>query len=379
MPKPEPRALAQRRLLHRTLVAAPLLVLGAGLAGPRPAHAQAAPGTEALFYLTGAADALASFRAHADQVTIVGPQSYSVNANGVLSGSLDPRVLDIAREHQVKVMPLIVNPGWNLELFHALVNDSTARARMIGEMVELGKRDGYWGWQFDFEHIHLSDRDALTRFFRETAQALHAAGMKLSIAIYPDPGDLVGGSPFHTWLWEYLVGAYDLKALAEAGDFLSIMTYVQHTSRTPPGPVAGLPWMERVVKRALALGVPADRISLGIPFFSSYWYTGFSQERKGFPDSRGMSFADARSLLDRFHATQQWDATQKAHFAIWENDGTFEYAWLEDAASLAPRLELERRYGLRGISVWRIGQEDPAVWPVLRAWAAGREAAAPTR
>jgi spore germination protein YaaH len=321
--------------------------------------------SEALFYLTDAPAALASFEQHVRQVSVVAPQSFRVDAHGELSGSVPARVLEVARQHQVRVMPLIVNPGWNLELFHTLVNDSAARARMIDQMVVLGKRDGYWGWQFDFEQIHVDDRDALTRFYREAAQALHQHGMKLSIAVYPDPGDLENGPPFHTWLWQYLVGAYDLKALAAAGDFLSLMTYLQHTPRTPPGPVGGLPYMERVVKRALALGIAPEKLSLGVPFFSMHWYTEWSVERKGYSWSRGLSFAAARELLQTVGATAQWDATQGASWARWENHGTFEYAWIEDARALQAKLDLQRRYALRGISVWRIGQEDPAVWPAL--------------
>lgn len=338
-------------------------------------HAQA-PGREALFYLTAAPDAIDSFERHADQVSVVGPQSYSVNAAGELSGQVPARVLEIAKARGVRVMPLIVNPGWNLELFHKLVNDPGARARMIDQMVDLGKRDGYWGWQFDFEQIHISDRDALTAFYRETATRLHQNGMKLSIAVYPDPGDLVGNTAFHAWLWEYLIGAYELKALADTGDFLSLMTYLQHTPRTPPGPVGGLPYMERVVKTALAKGVPPEKMSLGIPFFSMHWYTAWTAERKGYTWADGLGWAGARDLLRRVSATARWDATQGAERAEWESDGTFEYAWVEDAKALEPKLDLQRRFGLRGISVWRIGQEDPAVWPVLKAWSGARTAEA---
>lgn len=330
----------------------------------------APPGREALFYLTDAPDAIASFERHAGQVTIVGAQSYSVDAQGNLSGAVPGRVLELARSHGVKVMPLIVNPGWNLALFHALVNDSSARARMIERMVELGKQNGYWGWQFDFEQIALADRDALTRFFRESAAALHAAGMTLSIAVYPDPGDLVGSTPYHAWLWNYLVGAYDLKALADAGDFLSLMTYLQHTPRTPPGPIGGVPYQEKVVRRALALGVPAGKMSLGVPFFSMQWYTAWSEERKGYSWARGMDWSAALALLRRYGATPQWDARQGASYAIWEHSGTYEYAWIEDARALKPKLDVADRFALRGISVWRIGQEDPAVWAVLKDWQA---------
>jgi spore germination protein YaaH len=237
---------------------------------------------------------------------------------------------------------------------------------MIASMVSLGKQHGFWGWQFDFEQIHVADRDSLSRFYREAAEALHANGMKISIAVYPDPGDLQNASEFHTWLWDYLVGAYDLKALADAGDFITLMTYLQHTPRTPPGPIGGLPYMERVVRTALAQGVAPNQLSLGIGFFSMHWRTEWNAERKGYSWSRGLGWRAAADLLQKSGATPRWDAEQGASEARWENHGVFEYAWIEDARAIAPKLALQKRLGLRGISVWRIGQEDPAVWAQLK-------------
>jgi spore germination protein len=330
------------------------------------AAAQQRARMEGLFYATAAPDALASFEQHADLVSVIAPQSYRVDARGELTGSVAPPLLEIARAHRIRVMPLIVNPGWSLELFHTLVNDSSARTRMIEQMVELGKRDGYWGWQFDFEQIHMRDRDALTRFYREAGRALHAAGMTISIAVYPDPDPTPDSSAYHSWLREYLTGAYDLKALADAGDFISLMTYLQHTPRTPPGPVGGLPYMSRIIEHALSLGIPAEKLSLGVPFFSMHWSTHWNEEKKGYSWSRGLGWPAARKLLADVRAPLQWDSVQGSSHAQWENGGTFEYAWIEDARALAPKLNMQRRHGLRGISVWRIGQEDPAVWDVLK-------------
>jgi len=147
------------------------------------------------------------------------------------------------------------------------------------------------------------------------------------------------------------------------------MTYLQHTPRTPPGPLGGVPYLERVVRHALALGVPPDRISLGVPFFSMHWYTDWSPEKKGFSWARGLDWAAATGLARRFRADVVWDSIEGAQQAHWERAGTREYAWIEDARALRPKLELERRLGLRGISVWRIGNEDPAVWSLLATWA----------
>ncbi len=331
------------------------------LATPAVAISQQ-PGGERLFYVTSSPDAVASFEKNARSVSIVGPQSYRVDAEGNLTGEVPASILAIARKNKVPVMPLIVNPGWNLELFHKLVNNPAARATMIASMVSIGKQHGFWGWQFDFEQIHVSDRDSLSRFYREAADALHANGMKLSIAVYPDPGDLQNASEYQTWLWDYLVGAYDLKALADAGDFITLMTYLQHTPRTPPGPVGGLPYMERVIRTALAQGVAPYQLSLGIAFFSMHWRTEWSAERKGYSWGSGLSWRAVSDLVQKTNAPVRWDAVQAASEARWEQNGVFEYAWIEDAKALAPKLELQKRFGLRGISVWRLGQEDPAVW-----------------
>ena len=73
----------------------------------------------------------------------------------------------------------------------------------------------------------------------------------------------------------------------------------------------------------------------------------------------------ANDLVQKAGATARWDIVQGASEVRWEQHGVFEYAWIEDASALVPKLELQKRFGLRGISVWRVGQEDPRVWTQL--------------
>jgi hypothetical protein len=42
--------------------------------------------------------------------------------------------------------------------------------------------------------------------------------------------------------------------------------------------------------------------------------------------------------------------------------------WVEDARSVAARLDLAQRYGAGGIATWRLGQEDPRVWEAIQSW-----------
>ncbi|MEJ2218690.1 MAG: glycosyl hydrolase family 18 protein [Gemmatimonadota bacterium] len=349
-------------------VLAATLVLAAGVTMPAALEAQKSTRAETLFYLTDSDNGFASFRDHVDAISIVGPQSFAVDSDGVVWGEVDPRVLDLAKQHHVKVMPLVVNTGFDQAQIHALLNDRQARARAVATLVELGRRHKFWGWQFDLEDIHLTDRDSLTAFYRQTAKALHAAGMKLSIAVVPWDGR-VGSTRWHRYMRANWREAYDLAALARIGDFISLMTYSEHNSGTPPGPVAGLPWMRANVEYTLSLGVPPERISLGVPTYSAHWQPGYQPGASGtgglHPTAREIPYARAMSLLSRYGVEPQWLEQQGVYYAFWDHDGAFEYIFLEEHRSFAAKLDLLRQEGLRGISVWVLGDEDPAVWKVV--------------
>jgi spore germination protein YaaH len=348
----------------------PLLL--AWLLLPFAAHAQRP--AERLFYYVDSEESWQSLQRNIEQISVVAPGAYSVDHEGIVWGEVDPRVLRLAREHGVRVVPLILNPGFNQESLHQLLSGETARRRAIGSMVEECRRHGYDGIQFDFENLSIDDRDAYTRFARETADALRPVGCKLSFAVVHRPDELPGPTQYHKWLFRNWRAGYDLKALGEIGEFISIMSYSQHTRRTPPGPQASVPWQEEVVKYFLQF-VPAEKLSLGIPTGSQHWYT--SQEDRITPEmarsySAQVSHARALAMIERFGGTLQWDEQARVPFAHFARGGTWEWLFLEDARSFEAKLELMDRYRLRGFSAWVLGPEDPGIWNVLRARGAGR-------
>jgi spore germination protein len=40
--------------------------------------------------------------------------------------------------------------------------------------------------------------------------------------------------------------------------------------------------------------------------------------------------------------------------------------WFENSRSLAYKLDLVNKYDIKGVAIWRLGQEDPGYWQVLR-------------
>ncbi|HEY8507070.1 MAG TPA: glycosyl hydrolase family 18 protein [Steroidobacteraceae bacterium] len=319
---------------------------------------------ERLWYYVDRDDAWQSLQKNIEQIDVVAPSAYFVDDQGIVWGDVDPRVRELTARHNVRLMPLLVNVGFDQEALHKLLSTPAARRRAIASMVDLAKRHNYWGFQIDFENVNVDDKDNLTTFYREAAQALHAAGKKISIAVVHRPDEEPGPTRYHKWLFANWRAGYDLKALADAGDFISVMTYSQHTRRTPPGPSAALPWTEDVVKYFLQF-MPANKLSLGIPTGAMHWYT--SQEDRITPEmarsySRGLSHREALNLLERFNAKLIWDDVQKAAFAYFPNGGTWEWIFMEDARTFNAKRELINRYKLRGYSVWVLGPEDPAVW-----------------
>jgi spore germination protein YaaH len=363
-----------RHASMRPRVAVPLLVAVVGLGfvgvGLREDAAPPAPPVEGLWYMVNSEESIRSFLDNVDRVSILAPQAFQVDARGQIRGGVDERVLEAARDHRIRVMPLVYQSAFDARAIQALLRYPRGRQRAVAEMARLCRLNRFWGLQFDFENIHISDRDLFTSFYREAAEALHRVGCAVSIAVVPRTGDTPGDMPYHRWLHEQWRGVYDYRALAAAGDFMVAMSYDQHTRYTPPGPVAGLPWVERTVAYLLAHDVPPGKILLGVPAYSRIWSpipgasADSSAPRRGL-DARGLSYPAARDLIRRHDARLSWDERNRSYFASWENDGTNEYLAVENAETFTERLKLVRKYNLRGFAVWRLGQEDPRIWRLV--------------
>ncbi len=322
--------------------------------------------SENLFYMVNTPESFESFRSNVAQISVVCPQTFLVSKEGVLSGSVDQRVLTLAKANQIKVMPLIVNSGFNQKLLHDIVSNPVARKRSIEMMLEYAKKYDLDGWQFDLEGLHISDMADFTLYYKETATALHKAGLQLSAALVHTTENVGGPTPYHLYLYENWRAGYSFKELSEIGDFISIMTYDQHTRRTPPGPVASPEWMERVIKYLIAQGVPPGKISMGIPTYSVHWFTDYTEERGGFANGRSTKYPMVQHLLGQNNVKPVWHEKAQVNYAMWDNDGVFEYLFIEDGQSLKPKLDVLKKYKLRGISVWVLGGEANDFWSVLK-------------
>lgn len=331
---------------------------------------------ETVFYLMGGSEvSFQSFQRNAAQISIVGPQVYRLTSDGRVEGGVEERVRRVAQEHGVAILPLIHNPGFDQESFHHfLMLEQSHRDRVVRALVAEATENAFLGWQFDFENIRESDRDRYMDFYEQTSRAMREVGKVISIAVVPQNFSNLSrdANSYYRYMEQNWRGCFDYERISKASDFVSLMTYSQHTGNTPPGPIASVRWMKSMIEAAVAHGIPPEQLSVGIPTYSNHWYPIGGDTLDSIRSSGGeIHFDDAIQIIDRAKAEVQWLPEHGVSVAILENllTGVWEYIYLESAQSFQAKmsmlLEDPQLKRLRGISVWALGTEDPQVWPTL--------------
>jgi spore germination protein YaaH len=318
---------------------------------------------KALFYMTDSPNSVKSFTEHADKIDILVPAWYGVDGNGLMWGGPNPQVLEVARQHHVPVMPIVATTV-QADL-HKLFATAEARIAFVESLLRECKRNGYGGFQIDFENVLWTDRDLLSNVVAETATALHKAGLQLTIATVPNAPGGPGESRYAHWLYANWRGAYDLKALAQTVDLICLMTYDQNTRWTAPGPVAGYPWTAQQLEYALSW-VPKEKLSLGIPVYGYHWFAGDpGKEEKPNPTAEYVGHEEVEEYLAAYHPHPEWDSFDRTAWFYFYRDDNREWVFYTDKRGFEERLNLVRDRNLQGFCSWVLGTEDPEIWTVL--------------
>jgi spore germination protein len=305
-----------------------------------------------------------------------------------------------AHEHNIKVVPsLFTLSGW---LNHELLSDEPTRENFIQQIVEYTVSENFDGFDLDLEGVDAGDRDPLSALTSDVANALHGRGKLLTTAIPAKERDATTG-------W---AGPYDYAAIGAAADLITVMAYEYRGPFSGPGSVAPIDWVERVAAFSTSQ-IPPDKVLLGLAFYGYDWNVTSG-------GTRSVGYQLAAALAAHFQAEAQFDPRQQSLTFVYTHiageagvsetrltqprhaistrqmptcdkvppsatptpaarkpppaAGTPEQheVWLEDSTSAAARLQVARRYQVGGVAAWRLGIEDPGVWPVLADW---REAA----
>jgi spore germination protein YaaH len=306
---------------------------------------------------------LQSLKEHYQSIDAVITQAYQIDAQGNVTGYVNKDMIDFAKQHQIKIIILVTNQGFDKEKAHQFLLNEKFQQKAIQALVKICQDNHYYGVQLDYENIHIKDKTKLTSFFLNATRTFHQHGLNVSYAVVPAMTESDQASVYQKKKFDNWGGAYDLSVLGKAADFISIMAYDQHLEGTTPGPYAGMRWVVAVVEHALK-HMPASKISLGVPVYSGYWYTGGTEKHVSVRTS-DLGYQDVRKLLKKNHVTLRWDNEDKVNYAAYKRAWLNEYIFVEDGASFKAKVDLAKRYKLHGVSVFNLGNEDARIWQAI--------------
>jgi spore germination protein YaaH len=333
----------------------------------------------ALYYSIGDLRGLTSLAAHASRMTVIAPQCYWVESDGVIEGEVPPELLAIARRKGLPVMPLVFNRGFKRETVTALLHSPEAQRRAIHYMAYHAAKENLAGYQLDLENIDPADQSLFTDFVKAAAARMHQEGRLLSAALVPKFSDQFPRPdlPDHPTFGEW-AAAYDYRALGESADFVTLMTYDHFNRSTGAGPIAGYEWVKKALDYAEAR-IPPEKLLLGIPLYGREW-----SEHGESTSSRSLNAQEVRELRINWETKPQWDDRWRSPWFQFQRGRVTRTVWFENSRSWREKLNLVRDEHLRGFAAWRLGFEGPSFWsleairPGRPAKRAVRRAAAPS-
>lgn len=270
------------------------------------------------------------------------PFSYKLDSSAQISETVYfPKGQSLAQASNIPVYALIFSD--DPEILSKALASQSSRSTLVGQIIDVALNRGYEGVNLDFERLKAQDRDRFVSFVQELAGNLHSLGLNLSLSVPAKSHD--------EFSW---TKGYDYAALGKWADKMIIMAYDQHYSGSAPGPVAGLPWVESVVKYA-ASQVESSKIVLGIGLYGYDWPSG----QKG----KTVDLAQVRSLPQH---ELGWSEEHYAPYLFYTaGDGVRHEVWFENQKSITAKLELVKKYNLAGIALWRLGLIPAEVWEVV--------------
>jgi spore germination protein YaaH len=220
------------------------------------------------------------------------------------------------------------------EIVRRLATDATLRTRSAAAIALWAYQHRYRGIVLDFESLAPADSSALSAVVSAIAAAAHRRHVR-PVTVAVPPADTLTFAPRR-------LGAADL---------LLPMLYDEHWSTGAPGPIASPGWVRQLLAPWVA-SAGASRLVVGLPVYGYLW--------KAPAPATVLSFSDAQREVASLGLTLDRDsASASLHYARPDSA----QGWVADAELLRMLMREGQDAGVHRFALWRLGLEDPAIWP----------------
>lgn len=240
---------------------------------------------------------------------------------------------------------------WNGRVHLVIAEVSNPALSHFSLNPEYGIRDGliraiadaakdFDGVQIDFETVASPDREQYLSFLK---------AIKASI------GDKILSVALPARTKKIKNDIYDYKTISRIADRIIVMAYDEHWSGSAAGPIASIDWCARVAAWARSK-IGKDKLVMGLPFYGRAW--------GDVNPSKAYRFSTLSNLMNDKSIT---DVKRSGDIPWFEYEETVRVkVYYEDFHSIFTRSQMYHDAKVQNIAFWRLGQEDPGVWNVLR-------------
>ena len=252
-----------------------------------------------------------------------------------------------AHRNGYEVWPMFTNS--NMSETSKMLSDYKSRETVINQIVNYIKQYNLDGINIDFEGMYETDKDNFSRLLIELRPRLNEIEAVLSVDVTaPD------GAPE----WSL---CYDRYTIGKVADYVMFMAYDQYgVSATKAGTTAGHNWVEANVKKFLGQEeVKAEKIILGIPFYTRVW-----KENNGNITSNVVNIGNVNNVIPS-NATKTWDEDLQQYYVEYKKGGATYKIWVEDEKSIEAKLDLVSKYNLGGAAYWEYDRATNSIWNLI--------------
>jgi spore germination protein len=318
-----------------------------------------------LGYYTGLQDSYQAASDFAPYLRMVSSDVFTVQLDGSIAGSDDLNILALDQSQDIETYACVNNYNNAINDFDASLAHAamvTNQGVLISNLVTLANIGNFDGVNIDFENLAYSadaatDRAAYSAFIHALAAALHEQQLKLIISVPAKTSD----SQSDTWSYPF-----DYEALGTDVDLVQLMTYDEYgPDWSAPGPVSGLDWMDACLQYATTQVAPS-KLLIGLPAYGEDWDLTASNPGQGTYSGSSIFWKEMPGLLASSGVQQRWDAaTMTPNLLYTSQDGHHHEVWYDNAESIRTKTNLVTQYGLAGISMWCLGEENLDFWKAV--------------
>ena len=229
-----------------------------------------------------------------------------------------------------------------------MLSSTTSRQKFVQNVADAAVSLGLDGIDVDFEQLSSDCGPHYVEFIRELSIECRNRGLVLSIANYV---------PFN--FNDY----YRLDIQGQVADYVIIMGYDEHWHGSKdPGSVASISYVSGGLDRTLQ-EVPANKVINALPFYTILWKTDGTEVTDEY-----ITMNNEADFMSRAGVAAEWDEETCQNYAEWTSGGATYQIWLEDAESIAVKLNMMTTKNIGGVAVWRLGYGTQAAWELINAY-----------